>query len=306
MPGYHFNRQTGLVGRCRAVRRCPFGDLVEDHYATPEEARKAYEQDMASHLLPKSSWNADMKLMNADDLAQEVLSRLSAQGASLDEYDEVLELASFLHAKQKRRNRHNHETTPYIEHPLRASLRLMRAGVTDEVIIKACLLHDTVEDGSFIFHSSMRGQKAPGEEKARAVLLSYIATHHGEEVAKVVAGVTNDLPPGGNPSPAEKNESYRRHLEEAVRSDQRILLVKLSDFIDNAGSLHHTDVAGQEEKTLKQATKYLPCVAVFREELQRRVPYLPPASQEAYQEQMVRIEERLRGLCTKYGPTSSA
>lgn len=56
---YHVNPQ-GEVGSCRAVKSCPFGDMVTDHYGSVPAARKAYEGKQASHLLPKAPkrWRA--------------------------------------------------------------------------------------------------------------------------------------------------------------------------------------------------------------------------------------------------------
>lgn len=49
---YHVNPTSGEVSPCRARKSCPFGDLVEEHYASPGEARKAYEGRQRGHLLP--------------------------------------------------------------------------------------------------------------------------------------------------------------------------------------------------------------------------------------------------------------
>lgn len=47
MP-FHINPQTGEPGRCKAMVNCPFGDLQQDHYATAEDARRAYETAQSS------------------------------------------------------------------------------------------------------------------------------------------------------------------------------------------------------------------------------------------------------------------
>lgn len=43
MAKYHINGK-GEPGLCRAKQKCPFSDLTEDHYASKQEARLAYEQ----------------------------------------------------------------------------------------------------------------------------------------------------------------------------------------------------------------------------------------------------------------------
>lgn len=42
---YHINPETGVVSRCRATVKCPFGGETgsENHFKTPAEARKGYE-----------------------------------------------------------------------------------------------------------------------------------------------------------------------------------------------------------------------------------------------------------------------
>lgn len=47
MTKYHFNRETGKVGKCTATFRCPLGG-DKDHYATEREAAQAYERFMES------------------------------------------------------------------------------------------------------------------------------------------------------------------------------------------------------------------------------------------------------------------
>lgn len=44
MARYHISPSTGNASPCRATQACPFGDMTEDHYASAEEARAAYEK----------------------------------------------------------------------------------------------------------------------------------------------------------------------------------------------------------------------------------------------------------------------
>lgn len=46
MTRFHVNPQTGNAGPCKAEKSCPFGDLKDDHYATRDEASKAFEAHM--------------------------------------------------------------------------------------------------------------------------------------------------------------------------------------------------------------------------------------------------------------------
>lgn len=52
---YHVNPTNGEVGLCRAVKSCPFGDMVEEHYPTRTAAQEAYETAMKAHTLPMSA-----------------------------------------------------------------------------------------------------------------------------------------------------------------------------------------------------------------------------------------------------------
>jgi (p)ppGpp synthase/HD superfamily hydrolase len=72
-------------------------------------------------------------------------------------------MASFLHRKQTRFVRGDLPRVPYIEHPLRVALRLVRWGVPDAELIAAALLHDVVEDCSteLLEASANRGRRLP-------------------------------------------------------------------------------------------------------------------------------------------------
>lgn len=52
---YHVNKK-GEAGECSAQEACPFGDLTQDHYPTPEEARAAYERKHSA--LPQAASSA--------------------------------------------------------------------------------------------------------------------------------------------------------------------------------------------------------------------------------------------------------
>jgi hypothetical protein len=88
-----------------------------------------------------------LKSMDSSALTMAVLdaARRAAPAGFTRIYD-ALSVAAFLHRNQTRANRKDLPRTPYIEHPLRAGLRLLRWGVTDADVIVAALLHDTLED----------------------------------------------------------------------------------------------------------------------------------------------------------------
>lgn len=103
----------------------------------------------------------------------------------------------------------------------------------------------------------------------------------------------------------EKADLYLNHVRKSIRNDTDALLVKVSDFIDNATGLYHSDVKGREKRTLRQAKKYLPVASVFRDEI-HNVSDLH-VSDEGRREillKMDRTEVRLRDIIRKYDPLS--
>lgn len=49
---YHISPRTGAPAWCTAKERCPFGDMVKDHFSTKEEARAVYEERMSAKVIP--------------------------------------------------------------------------------------------------------------------------------------------------------------------------------------------------------------------------------------------------------------
>lgn len=90
--------------------------------------------------------------------AFELANCLRSAGRQLDFNDEKLKsaiaLATTLHENQSRGARETLKRTPYIEHPLRNAIRLIRLGNAEQDVIFANVLHDTVEDGSVDFVKS--------------------------------------------------------------------------------------------------------------------------------------------------------
>ncbi len=116
----------------------------------------------------------------------------------------ALHFAAQKHRDQRRKDSHQ---TPYINHPIAvADILLNEAGVTDEVVLIAALLHDTVEDTDTTFEE--------------------LEQHFGPVVRSVVAEVTDDksLP---------KAERKQLQIEHAPHLSDRAKLVKLADKISN-------------------------------------------------------------------------
>lgn len=178
---------------------------------------------------------------------------------------EAMTLASHLHSEQTRSVRGKLETTPYIEHPLRNAVRLIRLGCKDEKIINATLLHDVVEDCSQKYVAEYTGKEGTGEEESRRILLGHISKEFSPEVSRIVKAVSNDITPE-NMSREEKVARYHKHVSEAIHNDTPVFFVKLTDFMDNAGSMHY-QAKPDDEKFMNRALKYKPMVSVFRKEL---------------------------------------
>ena len=76
MARYHLNTRTGNPGLCRAVKRCPFGDLEQDHYNSKAEAPAALEQEYGGSLANLKASRGDSRELR---LAEENLPKLFAQ-----------------------------------------------------------------------------------------------------------------------------------------------------------------------------------------------------------------------------------
>jgi len=177
--------------------------------------------------------------------------------------------STYLHAKQTRANRGNLPRTPYIEHPLRNTLRLVRWDCRSQDIIIATLLHDTVEDCAdricrYEYGMNIREMT---KEEMRAKAYEYIEAEFGSEVRRLVAGVTNGFFVG-HETKDEKRAIYAAHVRESI-TDPDIFLVKIADFVDNASGLYHNDIKENAEKVIHLAIKYLPVVDIFEEQFNK-------------------------------------
>ena len=123
---------------------------------------------------------------------------------------QALDLAKKEHFGQLR-----DEGTPYVIHPIRVTLILIRElNIKDPNLLCAALLHDVVEDGS--------------------MTIEEIDNQFGLEVARIVKGVTRQKPE--KESEKEKEKNKLRKIEKIASSDQKIRLVKLCDKLDNTRS----------------------------------------------------------------------
>lgn len=189
--------------------------------------------------------------------------------------DDAIQIASYLHRFDVRRgNRGKMSNPPYIEHPLRVALRLITAfGVTDPYLILAAVLHDTVEDHPFEF-SAFEGvpTKPTDETDARYYALVFISEKLGFTTADWVKDVSNPILPEGT-SKTDKVSLYQEHVSNIVKVSSPALIIKVSDFVDNAGSLHH-HYEYNDPKVTYFLDRYGPLIPVYQAALIDRVQFL--------------------------------
>jgi (p)ppGpp synthase/HD superfamily hydrolase len=130
-----------------------------------------------------------------------------------DRFAQAAQFAIELHRTQTRKA----TSIPYVTHLFAVcSLVLEDGGTEDEAI--AALLHDGPED-----------QGGPA-------VLQEIRTRFGDEVATIVAGLSDAMPAPGEAKPPwrKRKEAYLRHLASAPVS---VLRVSLADKLHNARSI---------------------------------------------------------------------
>ncbi|WP_072804156.1 HD domain-containing protein [Rhodococcoides yunnanense] len=165
-------------------------------------------------------------------------------------------LASLAHRDQTRPGSSG-TPEPYINHPLRNTLRLIRLSSRDPEALAATALHDTVEDQPERLVELLQGDRtAAPRDEARRLLSAYFEG----TVSDTVWAVTNPPRPSGLTIEL-KNAAYVEHVT-AVIDNPRVYLVKVSDFIDNAGSL---SALADPVKRNRLREKYGPLVPIFQD-----------------------------------------
>jgi (p)ppGpp synthase/HD superfamily hydrolase len=215
----------------------------------------------------------------------------------------ALHVATFLHRNQTRANRKNLPRTPYIEHPLRNALRLLRWGCTTQDIIVAALLHDTIEDcvDDIILYYIGTDPAPLGEQEKRDMAVAWMAAEFGPEVARIVLAVSNGFTPEGM-TKDEKRLAYAKHVAKIIEDDPAVFLVKFSDFVDNALGLYHNNIAGKEAMIAHLAVKYYAVVSIFAIVYEGPVGLKLPVDAAGFREigsQIRAAESRLKDLLPK-------
>ena len=120
---------------------------------------------------------------------------------------QLITALAFAADKHKNQRRKDADASPYINHPIAlANLLLNEAGVEDQRVLIAAVLHDTIEDTDTTEQELVK--------------------HFGKDVADIVLEVTDDktLP---------KAERKQLQIEHAAHISRRAKLVKLADKICN-------------------------------------------------------------------------
>jgi (p)ppGpp synthase/HD superfamily hydrolase len=227
---------------------------------------------MPLHAITREYGEAGLR----DRLQLELASFPPAAQAQLED---ALQLAARLHADDRR------VTEPYLNHPLRVAIRIIRYyGIRDVDVISAALLHDAVEDHP----EELAGRTDGTHAELTGAALDYLAQRFNPRVAALVRSVTN---PEYDPD-RDRHEQYREHVAESLDRDPWARVIKVSDFTDNGVGVVHTT----PEKAHSSATKYRPLVPKLRELVIRPDTPLSAQARDHILDQLDLAEERFAAI----------
>ncbi len=132
--------------------------------------------------------------------------------------NKILAAIAFAADKHRNQRRKDAAASPYINHPIAlANVLANEAGIDDERVLIAAILHDTIEDTETTIQELVR--------------------QFGQEVADIVGEVTDDkaLP---------KAERKQQQIDHAPTISRRAKLVKLADKICNLRDIASSPPAG--------------------------------------------------------------
>ncbi len=239
---------------------------------------------MTNHEFPEVEL-ADMPLHTITEKlgTAGLFERFDIEIATLDEetqeqLDKALSLVSELHLEDMR------STEPYINHLLRVCMRTkIYYEITDPDILVATLLHDAVEDHA----TDIIGDDLGSDEENQKAALEVVSALFNPRVAEIVSGVTN---PEFSDDRDVMEAQYLEHLEDLMENgDPGSVIVKLSDFTDNATGIHYSS----GPKLKKWANKYLPIVPIMQHGLLREDLPLSDEVKEHIHKQLDLTSERL-------------
>ncbi len=187
-------------------------------------------------------------MIRTDEKAEKFVSEIEEiTGKKLSDLEREKLLKAYAMAEYAHEGDFRQSGEPFVEHPKEVSRILARLGVDMDSII-AGLLHDTVEDS----HGK--------------VTLDYIKREFGEDIAKIVDGVTKVSrinAPVGEGKVREKLETIQKMLF-AMAEDIRVIFVKLADRLHNMRTI---DFVKDEEKKRYKAMETLEIYAPIAHKL---------------------------------------
>jgi GTP diphosphokinase / guanosine-3',5'-bis(diphosphate) 3'-diphosphatase len=137
-----------------------------------------------------------------------------------DGYATLIDALAFAAAQHRDQRRKDVEASPYINHPIAlARVLSVEAGVADEAVLCAALLHDTVEDTEATFEQ--------------------LRDRFGARIATLVEEVTDD-------TRLDKAVRKQRQVEHAPHLSRGAALVKLADKICNLRDIANSPPADWE------------------------------------------------------------
>lgn len=132
--------------------------------------------------------------------------------------NKILAAIAFAADKHRNQRRKDAAASPYINHPISlANVLANEAGIDDERVLIAAILHDTLEDTETTVQELVR--------------------HFGQEIADIVLEVTDD-------KTLLKAERKQQQIEHASTISRRAKLVKLADKICNLRDIATAPPAG--------------------------------------------------------------
>ncbi len=132
--------------------------------------------------------------------------------------NKILAAIAFAANKHRNQRRKDAAASPYINHPISlANVLANEAGIDDERVLIAAILHDTVED-----------TETTAQELVR---------FFGQEIADIVLEVTDD-------KSLLKAERKQQQIDHAPTISRRAKLVKLADKICNLRDIANSPPAG--------------------------------------------------------------
>jgi guanosine-3',5'-bis(diphosphate) 3'-pyrophosphohydrolase len=148
-----------------------------------------------------------------------------------DLIERAFAFAATAHEGQQRRS-----GEAFVHHPLGVAEILAELRADDATIV-AALLHDVIEDTSAAFES--------------------VQTEFGEEIARLVEGVTKLTRIQFQSREQAQAENYRKMIV-AMAQDKRVILIKLADRLHNMRTIEYLGKQKQQQKARETLEVYAP------------------------------------------------